>query len=168
MKRRRTTEIPKRDVPLLKFLITSDLVNYLFAFINVEHYIILKFVSKDWQNYFGSKTILEFDVNACASVAFDGYLNLLKWVRENGCPWDENTCSGAAYGGHLDCLTWARQNDCPWNFSTGCYAATNGHLDCLKWTLENGCDWNINTYFQAINNGHLDCAIWLKENGYYW
>jgi hypothetical protein len=39
---------------------------------------------------------------------------VLKWARENGCPWDEETCSAAAEGGHLEVLKWARENGCPW------------------------------------------------------
>ena len=44
-----------------------------------------------------------------------GHLEVLKWARENGCPWDEVTCAYAAKGGHLDVLKWARENGCPWD-----------------------------------------------------
>jgi len=44
-----------------------------------------------------------------------GHLEVLKWARENGCPWDEDTCAGAAEGGHLEVLKWARENGCPWD-----------------------------------------------------
>ena len=40
---------------------------------------------------------------------------LLRWARENGCPWDERTCSAAAGGGRLEVLKWARENGCPWD-----------------------------------------------------
>jgi len=33
-------------------------------------------------------------------------VEVLKWARENGCPWAETTCSEAAYGGHLEVLSW--------------------------------------------------------------
>ncbi len=46
-------------------------------------------------------------------IAFSGNLELLKWVRSNGCPWDDDTCFYAAYGGHLKVLKWARSNGCP-------------------------------------------------------
>ena len=39
---------------------------------------------------------------------------MLKWARENGCPWDECTCLCAAKHSHLEVLKWARENDCPW------------------------------------------------------
>lgn len=33
-----------------------------------------------------------------------GHLDVLRWVRANGCPWNEKTCATAAYRGHLDVL----------------------------------------------------------------
>jgi hypothetical protein len=44
-----------------------------------------------------------------------GHFEVLKWARENDCPWDELTCTSAALGGHLEVLKWARENGCPWN-----------------------------------------------------
>jgi len=38
-----------------------------------------------------------------------GHLRMLKWARENGCPWDVNICWAAAG----DTLQWARANGCP-------------------------------------------------------
>ena len=33
-----------------------------------------------------------------------GHLDVLQWLRANGCPWDGYTCRGAAQGGHLEVL----------------------------------------------------------------
>ena len=41
-------------------------------------------------------------------------MEVLKWLRSEGCPWDKNTCSYAAEGGHLDVLEWAIDNGCPY------------------------------------------------------
>ena len=30
-----------------------------------------------------------------------GHLEVLKWARENGCPWDEETCTNAASEGYV-------------------------------------------------------------------
>jgi hypothetical protein len=54
---------------------------------------------------------------------------VLKWARENGCPWDEDTCAGAAECGHLEVLKWARTNGCPWDGRTCVHAAEGGHLE---------------------------------------
>ena len=56
------------------------------------------------------------------------------------CPWDE-----AAKGGHLEVLKWARENGCPWDVGTCACAAEGGHLEVLKWARENGCPWNEGT-----------------------
>ena len=75
--------------------------------------------------------------STCTYAARDGHLEVLRWARRNGCPWDWRTCSAAATGGHLEVLQWARQNGCPWNSYTCEGAALGGHLEVLRWTHEN-------------------------------
>ena len=65
----------------------------------------------------------------CAFAAEDGHLEILKWARANGCPWDEGTCEYAAHGGHLEGLKWARENGCPWDELTLCVAAEKGYFE---------------------------------------
>jgi len=43
-----------------------------------------------------------------------GHLDVLKYLHENGCPWNEMTCECAAAFGHLDVLKYAQENGCPW------------------------------------------------------
>ena len=47
--------------------------------------------------------------------------------------------SALALGGHLDILKWARVHGCPWNYWTCHHAFAEGHLEVLKWAKENGC-----------------------------
>jgi uncharacterized protein YabN with tetrapyrrole methylase and pyrophosphatase domain len=54
---------------------------------------------------------------------------MLKWARDNGCPWDESTCKWAAKGYALEVLRWARENGCPWNESTRQSAASKGYVE---------------------------------------
>ena len=46
----------------------------------------------------------------CAQMARNGNVELLKFLRENGCPWDRFTCYKAAENGHLECLKYAHEN----------------------------------------------------------
>ena len=78
----------------------------------------------------------------CEDAARGGHLDVLKWARENDCPWDKWTCAFAAEGGHLEILKWARENGCPWDEGTCSYAAYGGHLDVLQWARANGCPWD--------------------------
>jgi hypothetical protein len=40
-------------------------------------------------------------------------LEVLKWAREHGCPWNEWASHFLAVGGHLAVLQWALEHDCP-------------------------------------------------------
>ena len=56
-------------------------------------------------------------VVAAAGAAAGGRIELLEWLRSEGCGFDEETCSSAARGGRLDVLQWARSQDppCRWD-----------------------------------------------------
>ena len=66
-------------------------------------------------------------------------MEVLKWLRKQGCPWDEETCAFAADGGHLELLKWARNKGCPWDMETCANAYDNGHSEVLEWAREHGC-----------------------------
>jgi hypothetical protein len=40
-------------------------------------------------------------------------LPALKYLHENGCPWDRDTCKYAAHHKRWDCLQYAVDNKCP-------------------------------------------------------
>ena len=44
----------------------------------------------------------------CKNAAQGGHLEVLRWARANGCPWDEATCASAAESGHFEVLKWER------------------------------------------------------------
>jgi len=45
-----------------------------------------------------------------------GNLPLLKWLRENRCPWDKDSCINASDYGHYEIFEWLRENGCPCPF----------------------------------------------------
>ena len=92
----------------------------------------------------------------CEYAAQEGHLGVLRWARQNGCPWNEETCAYAARGGHLEVLLWARLEGCPWNEWTCAYAARGGHFEVLKWARESDCPWDEETCAYAARNGHLE------------
>ena len=109
-----------------------------------------------------------WDEDTCWRAAVGGHLGTLKWARANGCPWNKRTCSGAAYGGHLEVLKWARENGCPWDEGTCTAAAWRGHLEILKWARENDCPWDEDTCSYAAYGGHLEVLKWARLNGCRW
>jgi len=38
----------------------------------------------------------------------------LKYLHENGCPWNEKCCEYASNNGHLEVLKYLHDNGCPW------------------------------------------------------
>ena len=68
-------------------------------------------------------------------VAF-GHLELLQWLRAEGCPWDEcKTCQAAVEQGQVETLRWARENGCPWTAGIRDWAAAKlGYTDDFQYT----------------------------------
>ena len=60
---------------------------------------------------------------------------MLKYLHENGCPWNEEVCEEAAANGDLDILKYARENGCPWDGRTWQNAAESTR----EWLKDNGC-----------------------------
>ncbi len=108
-----------------------------------------------------------FNVTTCSNAAKKGHLHILKWARENGFPWNMNTCNMAAKGGYLHILEWAMANGCEWDIQQICIkAATRGNLYILKWAIGNGHTFDYNICEQATINSSYDVVRWVIENGY--
>lgn len=98
-----------------------------------------------------------------------GYLPIIKWLVENGCPLDEFIFAEAVVGGNLNVLEFLKQNCCPFYPDSCLYeAATKGNLQIIKWLLKNGCslaDVDKWTFETAARKGHLQIIKWFVENG---
>jgi hypothetical protein len=113
-----------------------------------------------------------------SGAASGGQLDVLKWAREQGCPWEEGICRDAAKLGHLEMLQWARAHGCPWNDRMMTrYAASRGKLEVLKWLLEQGVPWDPFTCAEAASggygptrarDGYLKVLKWLREHHCPW
>ena len=57
----------------------------------------------------------------------------LKWLRQQGCPWDSTTTSSASQADHLEVLTWARMNDCVEDRFRVLTSESAGRLDVMEW-----------------------------------
>jgi hypothetical protein len=111
---------------------------------------------------------LELSENLLQEAAKTGQLEVVKWLRANGWPWNTTTCSWVEEGGHLEVLQWARANGCEWNEWTFAFAAQGGHLEVLQWLHANGCPWDGWTCASAAEGGHLEVLQWARANGCPW
>ena len=53
--------------------------------------------------------------HVCDYAARRGSVRLLKWARVNNLDWGAITCTGAAEKGHLPALKYLHENGCPWD-----------------------------------------------------
>lgn len=58
-------------------------------------------------------TKVALDERTCEFVAVYGRLDMLIWLREQGCPWDSATCTASKNYGHFNVYLWARAHGCP-------------------------------------------------------
>jgi len=47
----------------------------------------------------------------CVNASVGGNLECLKYLHENGCPWDEHSCRTASMSGHLECLKYLHETN---------------------------------------------------------
>jgi hypothetical protein len=88
---------------------------------------------------------------------------VLKWARENECPWDKETCKSAAEKGNLEMLQWAYEHGCPWEEGTCSAAASCGNLVLLKWARKNRCPWDEGTCRWKLQTAICEFLLGLKE-----
>jgi len=101
-----------------------------------------------------------------------GCIEIIKWLRQKGCPWDEYAFKYAIQNDQLNVVKWLYENKCP-RHTWMCIdtAAEHGRLEILKWfRLINGEHWNWQQSddiwcSSAAENGHLDVLIYLHDNG---
>ena len=68
----------------------------------------------------------------CRDAAKLGWLSTLKNRLRRGILHKPSVCTSAAEFGHLEIVKWARENDCPWDELTCAHAAGGGRLEILK------------------------------------
>ena len=61
----------------------------------------------------------------CSIAADGGHIEVIAWLRAQGCSWDKFTFFTAIRGGHLDLLQWLREQGCPCDKEQGLAYATH-------------------------------------------
>ena len=69
-----------------------------------------------------------------------GHRELVRWLcGEGGFAMDERVMRFAALGGNLELVQFLRGEGCPWDWQTCLWAVDKGHVEVLRWARENGC-----------------------------
>jgi len=97
-------------------------------------------------------------------------LDVVIWLRQQGCAWSPKVLSCAMQGGNIEVLRWARENggDAPQylNRDVAMKAAKTGHLVILQkaWDLpiwSSFARWRI--FDEARIGGHVEVVEWLWQ-----
>jgi hypothetical protein len=87
-----------------------------------------------------------------------GNVNIFKWVVSTfGKGNSHKVCYNAArYGGNLDLIKYVRSIGYPWNELVSYGAVKGGTLEILKWAVENNCSRYTDTCSEAAKGGHFE------------
>ena len=124
-----------------------------------------------------------------------GSIPLLQWCIARGYKMVAETMIAAAEGGHLDVVKYLHENGCPWesdsdyescdegNFNVWAAAASTGHLDVLKYVIDAGLPFietkkesmyartgavNVSEIMEkAAYGGHLNVLKYAHEIGWH-
>jgi hypothetical protein len=111
------------------------------------------------------------DDGAMNAAAGSGQTAMCAHLRSNlGAEWDLNVCDHAAVRGNLDTLRWLRQQGCPWNVSAICmHAGCSGYTDILDFVIEQGEELTAQLLTEKLqyvgSYGTLQTAQWFKQHG---
>lgn len=100
------------------------------------HLHMIKWIAENDPDHFDTITITEF-------AAFQGNLDILKYIKSLGLPFNEDTVVWGAKGGHIEIVKWWKE-EMGLELNVGhciSYNAVDGdHVELLKWCLDNiGC-----------------------------
>lgn len=108
----------------------------------------------------------------CAPAVAHGHLDVVRWMRANGCSWGRSVCHKAASGGHFEMLKWCRANGRPWETTRPFWRRSfKGSVEMMVWATENGCPWMSNpSDFQTIceqsaAGGNVELLKWCQTHG---
>ena len=117
--------------------------------------------------------IVNHTKNNCIYVkraAENGYLEMLKWMVENGFKFAADALTEAAAGGHLECVVYLRERGCNMTPTVSKVTVNRAQIHVLRWAIENGCkydpQWMLNQ-LEQIDSPETDVgtfhAIYIKR-----
>jgi hypothetical protein len=117
--------------------------------------------------------LLELNCDAMHEAATYGHLQLCKWLRSAGCPWNGTACEAAARGGHLEVLQFLHESGCVWDDTSILYEAAD--VSILQYLWEQGLQQvataaaqlsDVLSYTGSSNK--LGIAQWVRQHGAEW
>jgi hypothetical protein len=113
------------------------------------------------------------DANVLSWAAGAGQIATCEHLRSTGCDWDSDACDQAVSEGKDDMLRWLREQGCPWSVSGLCTRAVRyGYTHVLDYVIEQGEVLDAELLTDALNwagaYDKLTAAQWLRRHGAQW
>jgi hypothetical protein len=108
-----------------------------------------------------------------SAAAAKGHIAMCQYLRAQRCAWDVCSISEAAFNGHVDLLRWLMDNGCPRVADRlNLQAAFGGSVQVLAYLQEQGLLATVAQLTDALDNAaafnRLAAAKWLREQGAEW
>jgi hypothetical protein len=108
----------------------------------------------------------EWDQITCSTAAWHGHLSVLRWLYEQTCPWHPAyVSSDAAYSGSIEMLVYLKQQGCVFNEEAMIGAAAAGQLAVCEFLVAEQCPSDTRACAEAARGGHLETVRILHESG---
>ncbi len=115
----------------------KDIIVYISQYLDTVMIKILTYTSKYFEEISEDIAPLNYKLST-SSIAKCNYIGILRWVRQDGCPWDNWTCELTARNGNLKLLKWLRKGGCPWGNWTLTYTTSWDRWRVLQWAINDG------------------------------
>jgi hypothetical protein len=108
-------------------------------------------------------------VHAAETAAIGGHLSTLRWMREHGCLWvATDVCSAAANYGSVEMLQYLKEQGCVFDADTMRAAVQARRLHVCKFLRAEQCPWFSSAGEAAARCNHVEMLHWLHDQGYPW
>jgi hypothetical protein len=93
-------------------------------------------------------------------------LEVVQFLRAQGCWWSNILSYTAAARGDLAVCAYLHADGCGWSMVTAERAARHTHTETLRWLREHGCPWYKGRMpLVAAESGSVDMMLYLREEG---
>ena len=112
-----------------------------------------------------------WDNHSTEAAASGGNIEVLKFLRLLNSPWSEDVCINAARRGYLGLLQWAKDSGCPWPVS-GMFpaAARSNNVLLYQWLFDQACPFEAEESFHiAVQFGNFELLKFARSKEFdYW
>lgn len=119
---------------------------------------VMKYFVSEFQNF----PQFRWPKNTTALAARNGSIDMIKWLRKQGCPWSGKTTAEAAKANRKDIIELCLLNGGILHKDTLAYAVCNDNLDLFKWLLKNKCQWSPHVSINAARNASINILKFIN------